>query len=225
MWKGSNVKPKIIWMVLCRGWTPGFETILDEGLNQGLYDPRNALEKLVFIYLAISWLQAELDAFMKRLNSSPRHADKTKILPHRIPDLITAKPEKYNTRDFKILVPSELLDEFELRWAPPDHPIFQLTLPEFVALSRQLYDGLRQPAVSSDTFWGVYSALLHTFHQLPFLPNFAASVQTQMDRDPEDFVPLLLNLAELPAFSEDEGEEGEPDVQIFADFSDEENSG
>ncbi|EGN98649.1 hypothetical protein SERLA73DRAFT_54661, partial [Serpula lacrymans var. lacrymans S7.3] len=44
--KGShrNIKPEIFWNQLHRRWTLGFENLLDYGLNQGLYNPDNALQ-------------------------------------------------------------------------------------------------------------------------------------------------------------------------------------
>ena len=57
--------------------------------------------RLIFRWLAIPWLQAELDAWMRRYNSSPRRADKHKILPHGIPDIIHMKPHLYGSKDFK----------------------------------------------------------------------------------------------------------------------------
>lgn len=120
-WKRNknNVKPEAGWSQLRRQFTPGFEDILDKGINDGLYDPADRLERfdflmfnilvssekvssLVFRWLAIPWLQAELDAWMRRYNSTPRRRDKNKILPQGIPDLIHAKPECYGSRDFKV---------------------------------------------------------------------------------------------------------------------------
>ena len=58
---------------------------------------------LVFRWLAIPWLQAELDSWRRRFNSTPRRADKNKVLPCGIPDIITDKPARYGTVDFKVL--------------------------------------------------------------------------------------------------------------------------
>jgi len=41
----SNIKPEIAWSGFRRNFTPGFETILDHGLNTGLYDPNNPVER------------------------------------------------------------------------------------------------------------------------------------------------------------------------------------
>jgi len=60
--------------------------------------------RLIFRWLAIRWLQAELDAWMRCLNSSPRRADKHKLLPRGIPDLIHAKPHLYGSKDFKVVL-------------------------------------------------------------------------------------------------------------------------
>ncbi|KAJ7827354.1 hypothetical protein B0H14DRAFT_2595352 [Mycena olivaceomarginata] len=59
-----NIKPEATWSQMRRQFTPGFENILDAGVARGLYDINNPLEKLVFRWLAIPWLQAELDAWV-----------------------------------------------------------------------------------------------------------------------------------------------------------------
>ncbi|OJA09851.1 hypothetical protein AZE42_12783 [Rhizopogon vesiculosus] len=83
-------------------FTPGFETILEEGITTGIYDVHNTLQNYVFRWLAIPWLQAELDAWVHRRNHNAPRRDKHKILPHSIPAIIRAKPHEYNSLDFKV---------------------------------------------------------------------------------------------------------------------------
>ena len=45
----SNVKPEILWMLLRRQFTPGFEDIFDRGVNNGWYDINDPIEKSVFL--------------------------------------------------------------------------------------------------------------------------------------------------------------------------------
>lgn len=45
MRKHNNVKPEGIWSLLRRDFTPGFQNIFDEGVNDGLYDVNHPLEK------------------------------------------------------------------------------------------------------------------------------------------------------------------------------------
>ncbi|OAX35688.1 hypothetical protein K503DRAFT_696552, partial [Rhizopogon vinicolor AM-OR11-026] len=106
--------------------------------------------------LAIPWLQAELDAWLRRRNHNAPRRDKNKILPHGIPAIIHAKPHEYNSLDFKLPVPSELFDEVEAIYAPSEHPVFDLVLPTFEQRAQHLYASLRKPKVSSDSFWNVY---------------------------------------------------------------------
>ena len=114
-----NIKAEAAWSQIRRQFTEGFENILDAGQNSDLYNADDTLERyvyfdsftlrhnqcercrLVFQWLAIPWLQAELDAWRRRFNSTPRRADKNKVLPHGIPDLITAKPYQFGTFNFK----------------------------------------------------------------------------------------------------------------------------
>ena len=45
MRKHNNVKPESTWSLLRRDFTPGFQNIFDEGINQGFYDVNDPLEK------------------------------------------------------------------------------------------------------------------------------------------------------------------------------------
>jgi hypothetical protein len=45
MRKKNNIKCEANWSIFRRDFTPGFENIFDEGVNNGLYDVDNPLEK------------------------------------------------------------------------------------------------------------------------------------------------------------------------------------
>ena len=116
----TNIKSEANWSVFRRDFTPGFESVLDLGVNNGWYDVNHALEKyvngycneswisftfsfsLVFRWLAIPWLQAEVDRWLIQRNRTAPRADRNKILPHGIPTLIREKPHLYNAVDFKV---------------------------------------------------------------------------------------------------------------------------
>ncbi|KAJ7139358.1 hypothetical protein C8R44DRAFT_605301, partial [Mycena epipterygia] len=175
--KTMNIKPEATWSQMRRQFTPGFENILDLGVSQGLYDVGKPLERLVFRWLAIPWLQAELDSWVLRFNSTPRRHDKNKILPHGIPDLIASKPHLYGTKDYKVIVPPELFNEMEQQWAPSEDPVFQLAPPVFTTKILELYESLGSPAVSSNNFWEVYTALLNGIVLIDHDDELTANIQ------------------------------------------------
>ena len=59
---------------------------------------------LIFQWLAIPWLQSELDGWIALRNRTAPQSDKRKVLPHGIPEMIRQKPENYNVLDFKVSV-------------------------------------------------------------------------------------------------------------------------
>ncbi|EGO00533.1 hypothetical protein SERLA73DRAFT_151288 [Serpula lacrymans var. lacrymans S7.3] len=61
-----NIKPEIFWSQLQKRWSPGFEILMDEGLNNGLYNPNNALERASLIILLIASTQHALVATRTR---------------------------------------------------------------------------------------------------------------------------------------------------------------
>ena len=61
-----------------------------------------SLTSLIFRYIAIPWLQAELDKFVSRFNNSPRRANWRKILPQGVPNLINSKPHLFGAKDFRV---------------------------------------------------------------------------------------------------------------------------
>ncbi|KAH7905061.1 hypothetical protein BJ138DRAFT_1018219 [Hygrophoropsis aurantiaca] len=201
MRKHQNIKPEIQWSVFRRNFAPGFEDILDEGVNEGLYDVNDTLENYVFRWLAIPWIQAELDQWVHHRNHNPPRADKNKILPHGIPAIIRAKPHQFDSLDFKIPVPAELLDEVEEKYAPSDHPVFDLVPPLFDQRANELYQAIGAPLVSSDNFWGVYQQLLSQFRSTttgcdPQMETLLRS-SSEPDEDDPNEIAILPDLKDL----------------------------
>jgi hypothetical protein len=44
-WDKDNVKAEGAWSQIRRQWSPGFESMLENGLNNGCYDPEDPLER------------------------------------------------------------------------------------------------------------------------------------------------------------------------------------
>ena len=98
-----NIKPEAFWSYLRHNFTPGFENVLQRAVNTGLYDPNSPLDRLIFLWLAVPWLQAELNQLRNRFNRLKRRRDKHKILPQgRAPQYIRTHPECFDSRDFKV---------------------------------------------------------------------------------------------------------------------------
>lgn len=157
---------------------------------------------LVFRWIAIPWVQAEIDKWIQYKNRTAPRADRNKILPHGIPFLIRSKPHHFNALDFKatyifsfcilytdlhsqIPVSKELLDEMEATYAPRDDPVFQLVPTLFDQRAKHLYSVIGQPVVSSSTMWDIFRQLLHQFRTLedPDLEGVLTSHGLNMDED------------------------------------------
>ena len=57
---------------------------------------------LTFRWLAIPYFQAELDQYVKQHNTTRRRANKHKVLPHGIPELMFQFPASVDALDFKV---------------------------------------------------------------------------------------------------------------------------
>ncbi|KAH0836824.1 hypothetical protein J3R83DRAFT_8591, partial [Lanmaoa asiatica] len=87
---------------LRRRFTPGFEAVLETGIQSGWYDPDNTLQLMVFRWVFIPWLQMELNNYQKRINLTQKRHDRNKILPHGAPQLIHESLEDYGALNFKV---------------------------------------------------------------------------------------------------------------------------
>ncbi|CAK5280870.1 unnamed protein product [Mycena citricolor] len=92
---------EITWSMMRHQFTPGFENILDEGVNNSWYDTSNLLQALVFWWIFIPWVQAELEAYRNCVNLTVKCQDCNKILPHGVPQHMLEYPEEYAVLDFK----------------------------------------------------------------------------------------------------------------------------
>jgi hypothetical protein len=128
--------------------------------------PSNPLPiSLLFRWIAIPWLQTEIDRWVSLKNKSAPRASRHKLLPHGIPALIRTHPSHFNAIDFKIFVPPALFDEMEALYAPPDHPVFELVPPAFHEHVSNLYAAIGQPEVTIETFWDIFRNLLERLHE------------------------------------------------------------
>ncbi|KAJ7820410.1 hypothetical protein B0H14DRAFT_3089252 [Mycena olivaceomarginata] len=153
MTRKKNVMPEISWSQLRHRFTPGFEDILDIGVNNGWYDPDVLLEALVFRFVFIPWLQKELDAYRDRVNNTAKHADRNKVLPHGVPNDMFENPGDFGVLDFKVMVRQDAIDQVRNLYAPKDHTVFQLVPPDFAVIINQLYCEIGQPPVTRQTCW------------------------------------------------------------------------
>lgn len=147
-----------------------------------------------------------------------------------------------NNISSQVVVPPELFDEMEQKWAPPNDPVFELTPPAFQEQADTLYEGLGRPAVTSETFWIVYTQLLFAFRNQAQTPELAVALSnTSADKDFVAEMPLIPGLQDLRHGGDvvgkhgyvylggldkppTQGQDDEEDLREFADFSDVENS-
>jgi hypothetical protein len=58
---------------------------------------------MVFQWLAIPMLQWELDSYVTLHNTTRHHANRQKVLPHSVPDLMFENLESIGAQDYKVL--------------------------------------------------------------------------------------------------------------------------
>jgi len=47
----SNIKPEQMWSRFCQMWVPGFETLLQKGINQQWYDDINIADRYIVCHI------------------------------------------------------------------------------------------------------------------------------------------------------------------------------
>ncbi|KZT62642.1 hypothetical protein CALCODRAFT_425825 [Calocera cornea HHB12733] len=185
-WMGGhrNVKPEIKWSQLRREFSPGWENLLAYGLNVGWYDTTELLDKYVFRWIAVPFLQGKLDAYMHMYNTSKPRADRNKTLPIGRPYHILHHPELYGkARDFKILANEEDFRLAEEIYAPPDHAVFQLVPPEFHQEIQARYQYMGSPPIELKTFWPIYLALRGALSTSPGVPLVLPILALDVERE------------------------------------------
>ncbi|RDB25057.1 hypothetical protein Hypma_007524 [Hypsizygus marmoreus] len=203
----KNVKPEIAWSQLRRRFTPGFEDLLDVGVNEAWYDPDDYLEGMTFRWIFIPWLQRELNAYKDRVNNTAKRADKNKILPHGVPLDIYESADRYGVLNFKIDIDKRAVQEARVLYAPPAHEVFELVPPTFSSLAAEFYHELGEPTVTRNTVWDVYLQLRRKFQQFEAIPPAVRDEWktkiTLSRNDVFEEMELTPNLIELPRGMDD----------------------
>ncbi|TEB29322.1 hypothetical protein FA13DRAFT_1632434 [Coprinellus micaceus] len=98
----SNIKAEIEWSKFRRRWTPGFELILAQGEQRGIFDKGHPLHILTFRFLVIPFIQREVDEYRERVNDYPKRKNKRKLTPAGRPSDIHFHPADFDSVDFKV---------------------------------------------------------------------------------------------------------------------------
>ncbi|KAI6167932.1 hypothetical protein EDD17DRAFT_1882904 [Pisolithus thermaeus] len=187
----KNIKPEIMWSQLRRRFTPGFESLLEDGVHQGWYDVDNTLQRMIFRWIFIPWLQVELDAYQDH------------DLPHGMPELMFTSPQDYGALDLKFMVDKAALKHVRRLYVNTGHPVFDLVPRPLNALLEEHYNDLGRPAVTRLTVWRIYLDLLHAVQDRTLLPDLPTSLPANADAN--DDLPLLEGQRDLPFNDNDEG--------------------
>ncbi|KZT57565.1 hypothetical protein CALCODRAFT_433971, partial [Calocera cornea HHB12733] len=191
----TNVKPEIRWSQLRREFTAQYENLFAAGVINQWYDKHVCLENYIFRWLAIPFLQRNLDAYVRMYNTSKPRADKNKILPLGRPEHILHHPERFgDARNFKVIVTEADIKLAEELYAPPTHSVFQLTSPEFDVQIRRHYRALGEPEVTMDSFWGIYFQLRQHFLQSPASTELFRTLALDAEREAtieQEHMPLI----------------------------------
>ncbi|KAG1738724.1 hypothetical protein EDB19DRAFT_1636175, partial [Suillus lakei] len=188
----KNVMPEIAWSQLRQCFTPGFESLLDEGVVSGWYDIDNVLQVMVFRWVFIPWLQCELDRYQDHVNNTAKRRDRNKVLPHGVPNLIYDTPEDFGAMGFKVTIDQDGIDHVRHTYIKPDHPVFDLVPQPLDHYIQHHYDDLGWPPVTRQSAWRIYLDLLHSIQ----LAEQLLPLIVYGDVD-EDNLPLLEHQREL----------------------------
>ncbi|KIO02144.1 hypothetical protein M404DRAFT_148569 [Pisolithus tinctorius Marx 270] len=198
----KNVMPEITWSQLQCHFTPGFESLLDRGVQQGWYNCDNTLQQLIFYWVFIPWLQCKLDAYRNRVNYTAKRHDRNKVLPHGVPELIHSATEDYGALDFKVIVDRAAIEHVHKVYINSAHPMFDLVSPAFGAFLEKCYTMLQRPPIGHGNAWTVYREMLALIQRQEEAQALHESI---MDVEmPAEHLPLIEGLEDLP-FNETDG--------------------
>ncbi|KIO08032.1 hypothetical protein M404DRAFT_96137, partial [Pisolithus tinctorius Marx 270] len=161
--------PEIMWSQLRCRFTPGFEAILEQGVKEGWYDIDNMLERLVFHWLFIPWLQGELLAYKDHVNNTAKRHDYSwtnlKVMPHGVPNLIYESAGDYGAIDFKVKVDLVDIKHVQKLYITPTHLVFDLVPPAFGVHIESFYVDMGHPSVTRQNVWAIYHELCGLIQQ------------------------------------------------------------
>ncbi|KAG8734743.1 hypothetical protein FRC10_011462 [Ceratobasidium sp. 414] len=146
--KHSNIKPEIFWSQFRRREAPGLEKLLQEGVDNGWYNP------------------GELDNFRDRYNTSAKRSNTKTTLPAGRPKYIYMYPHQYDGEQLKVEVPREAVERVRQIYAPPDHPVFEWMPPQFEAWAQKFYVHAGGEVIVRNNAWYYYHSILDLFRRL-----------------------------------------------------------
>ncbi|KAG2369253.1 hypothetical protein BDR07DRAFT_1371564 [Suillus spraguei] len=201
----KNVMPKITWSQLQHQFTPGFKTLLNQGVVEGWYDAGNTLYMMIFHWVFIPWLQQELNAYRDQVNNSAKRRDHNKVLLHGVPNLIYNSPKDFSALDFKVSIDHEGIDYVCNFYIDASKPLFDIVPPMLGDFIEHCYNQMGHPKVTCSSVWTVYKDILSGI-QLTENPHFNLNLLLMEKRNTTgSTLPLLSSHADLPFNEESDG--------------------
>ncbi|KAI6011252.1 hypothetical protein BKA83DRAFT_4502818 [Pisolithus microcarpus] len=185
----KNIMPEIAWSQLRRRFSPGFESLLNTGVDAGWYDPDNMLQLMVFRWVFIPWLQVELNNYQDRINNSRKRRDKRKVTM-----------EHWITR--QVMVSPAAIEQVQQLYIVPNHAVFDLIPPSLNVYMEACYLQLGRPSVTRASVWTIYRAILDMMRQCENVPAILSTTEDHVSVDVEEFdlLPGLRNLHETEGY-------------------------
>ncbi|KAG9123346.1 hypothetical protein FRC07_015063 [Ceratobasidium sp. 392] len=185
MRKHCNIKPEIFWSQLRARFSPPLEAIMQEGIQNNWFNSHNYIELLVFRWVWMPLIQHDLDVFAYRYNTSRKRSNTKTLLPHGRPKYIFEYPEQFDGQNFKVTVPSDMIEEVRMRYADPEHTVHDWIPVDFDNQARHAYAHYQLPPVSRTTAWHCYHTLLWYFTQIALTGEMhqELSAQGEMQRN------------------------------------------
>ncbi|QRV92822.1 hypothetical protein RhiJN_20840 [Ceratobasidium sp. AG-Ba] len=153
-----NIKPEIAWSVWRRYGAPSYEDLLQQGIDNGWYDSSVNIHMLIFRWVFMPLVQAYLDSYRDRMNTSYKRSNTKTVLPHGRPKYIFAEGE-----NFLVNVPTEAFRTVREQYANPTDPVFEFVPPRFLLHITAFHHQLGFPIITRENGWACYCDILRLF--------------------------------------------------------------
>lgn len=169
-----NIKIESAWAVFRKSIGHSLELLLESGVKEGIYNPNNLLQRYIFWFLFLPFIQETLDTYAELADNKPRQISKIgHILPRAAPNLVYYNPTTYEAEDcgFKYDCDVQYFIENAIDQAKADPEIAQFAPSDFLEAAAIVMTQIGNPALTYNNIWDIFQKVRQQFENNFLLIN------------------------------------------------------
>lgn len=161
-----NIKIESAWAIFRKSIGHSLELLLESAVTNEIYNPNNLLQRYIFWFLFLPFIQETLDSYADLSDNKPRQKSKNgHVLPRAAPNLVNYNPTSFEAENcgFGYEGDVEYFLENAIALAQAEPEISQFAPADFMEAADLVMTQIGRPVITFNNIWEVFTRMREQF--------------------------------------------------------------